>query len=121
MLVNVSGIGAKTALAILNRGALQVEQAVTTADVNFFTFVPRLGRKNAQKIIIELKGKLGSLADLDLSGSDGGSSSQVAEALQTMGYTKIEIAAALRDIPASEETIEQKLRFVLRHFGKKNS
>src|SRR3989344_6793479 len=50
LLLGVSGIGPKTALAIVNRGADQVYQALSGADVTFFTTIPRLGTKNAQKI-----------------------------------------------------------------------
>src|SRR3989339_1436249 len=55
LLLTVSGIGPKTALAIIDRGVLAVTQAVQQSDVDFFTTIPRLGKKNAQKIIIELK------------------------------------------------------------------
>src|SRR3989344_9038291 len=54
-LIGVSGIGPKTALLVIDRGVEQVKLAIIKADENFFTLVPRLGKKNAQKIIIELK------------------------------------------------------------------
>ncbi len=66
LLLSVSGIGPKTSLTIIDRGVASIRQAITTADVSFFTSIPRLGRKNAQKIIIELTSKLGSRIDLDL-------------------------------------------------------
>src|SRR3990167_9251125 len=70
-LITVSGIGPKTALNIFSFGGRKdIIEAIIKGDVSFFTSVPRLGTKNAQKIIIELKGKMGSSQDLDLSGKD---------------------------------------------------
>src|SRR3989338_4909081 len=53
LVLTVSGIGPKTALLVTDKGVGKVEQAIKNADTDFFTTVPRLGRKNAQKIIIE--------------------------------------------------------------------
>ena len=63
-LISVSGIGPKTAMNIFSIGNREeIIQSIITSDVSFFTGVPRLGKKNAQKIIIELKSKLGSIED----------------------------------------------------------
>ena len=65
-LISVSGVGCKTALTVFSVGSRQeISKAIVSNDVAFFTSVPRLGKKNAQKIIIELKNKLGG-EDLDL-------------------------------------------------------
>src|SRR5436190_10539061 len=59
-LISVSGVGCKTALGVFAVGSRsQIVGAIAANDVGFFTSVPRLGKKNAQKIIIELKNKLG--------------------------------------------------------------
>src|SRR3990167_8490793 len=59
-LIGVSGVGPKTAIGIFAIGSSeQILQAITDADTSFFSRVPRLGSKNAQKIIIELRGKVG--------------------------------------------------------------
>src|SRR5581483_6219809 len=66
-LISVSGIGPKTAIAIFSIGGKdEISDAIAKENVAFFTSVPRLGLKNAQKIIIELKGKI-SLASQGLS------------------------------------------------------
>src|SRR5690348_4195986 len=58
--ISVSGIGPKTAIGVFTHGSReQIITALMHADVDFFTSVPRLGRKNAQKLIIELKNKIG--------------------------------------------------------------
>jgi Holliday junction DNA helicase RuvA len=60
-LLTVSGVGPKTALNIFSFGERKdIIEAIIKGDVSFFTSVPRLGTKNAQKIIIELKNKMGS-------------------------------------------------------------
>lgn len=49
LLLSVSGVGPKTALVITSHGVGEVEQAITTANVDFFTNIPRIGKKNAQR------------------------------------------------------------------------
>lgn len=117
LLLTVSGIGPKTAMLVLDKGVEKVRKAIVKADVDFFTLIPRLGRKNSQKIIIELKNKLGSLTELDLA-SESSEMIQAVEALQSMGYTKQEAITALRNIPETEESLEDKIRYALRNIGK---
>ncbi len=117
MLLSVSGIGPKTALLVINKGVDKVERAIKQADIDFFTTVPRLGHKNAQKIIIELKNKVGGLKDLDLS-DDNPENSQAIEALINLGYTKQEAIRSIEAVPSSEMTLEQKLGYALRQLGK---
>lgn len=118
LLLTVSGIGPKTAILVIDKGVEKVQKAIMKADVNFFTSIPRLGRKNSQKIIIELKNKLGSIAELDLA-SESSEMTEALEALQSMGYTKQEAISALRNCPESEETLEQKIKYALRNIGKR--
>jgi Holliday junction DNA helicase RuvA len=119
LLLTVSGIGPKTALTVVGRGASAVERAVKLSDVEFFTSVPRLGRKNAQKIIIELKTKLGSLTDLDLS-DDNGETKQIVDALVSMGFAKQEVNAVLEKLADSDESLEQKIRHALKLLGRRS-
>lgn len=119
LLITVSGIGPKTALPILDRGADAVKRAVTKSDVEFFTTIPRLGKKNAQKIIIELKSKLGSLAELDLrDDADEGETKELMDALLSMGFVRKEVFTIVKKIPAKAITLEQKLREALKLLGK---
>jgi Holliday junction DNA helicase RuvA len=116
-LLTVPGIGPKTALSILERGTNAVEKAVLKADMDFFTTIPRLGKKNAQKIIIELKNKLGGLKDLDLTGQTESETKQIFNALVSMGFQRNEIIEALKKIPQENLTIEQKIRQLLKLLG----
>lgn len=119
LLLTVSGIGPRTGLTIINRGVSEIEKAVRESDVEFFTMIPRLGKKNAQKIIIELKNKLGSVHDLNLKDSDEGETKQVVEALQSMGFARSEVLSALKKLDVADVSVEQKIRRCLQLLGPK--
>jgi holliday junction DNA helicase RuvA len=114
LLISVSGVGPKTAMLILNAGAEQVTRAITTADVSFFTAIPKVGKKNAQKIIIELKNKIGSVAELDLTGDGMSETDELLSALTGMGFDRRELLVVMRTIPSDVVTIEDKIRYVLK-------
>jgi Holliday junction DNA helicase RuvA len=118
LLLTVSGVGPKTALNVVDRGVASVETAVRKSDVDFFTTIPRLGTKNAQKIIIELKSKLGSSKMLDLTGTDSSETKQIVEALSTMGFDKYEIRETLKKLDVKDISVEQKIRHALKLLGK---
>lgn len=117
LLLTVSGIGPKTALGVIDRGAFKVEKAVKQGDVDFFTAVPRLGKKNAQKIIIELKNKLGGQG-LALDDKHDGETKQITDALVSMGFEKREIEEAMRSLEETDVPLEQKIRQVIKLLGK---
>ncbi len=117
LLLTVSGIGPKTALLVLERGVAAIRKSIVSSDVEFFMAVPRLGKKNAQKIIIELKSKVGSTSDLDLSREDNADTKQIIDALISMGFDRKETREAVRNLPL-EGTLEQKIKLVLQSMGK---
>lgn len=114
MLISVSGIGPKTALLVIDHGVRQVHQAITVSDVDFFTGIPRLGKKNAQKIIIELKPKIGSTKDLDLTGNESSETSELIDVLGSMGFVRTEILSVIKKLDIKDITIEDKIRHCLR-------
>ncbi len=118
-LISVSGIGCKTALAIYSIGTRQeIIQAIIRSDTSFFTGVPRLGKKNAQKIIIELKNKLGGVGDIDLS-VDSQESDQIIAALKNFGFTSAEARSALKSLNGERgQTVGEKIKLALRYLGK---
>ncbi len=119
-LISVSGVGPRTALNIFSFGKRSdIQNAITTGDVSFFTSVPRLGTKNAQKIIIELKNKMGGLQEIDLTGKDFAQNAEVVEALKSFGFSSNETKKALREIKDPNLTTEDKIRFALKYLGKK--
>lgn len=117
LLLTVSGIGPKTALLVIDRGAEATGRAVKQGDVDFFTTIPRLGKKNAQKIIIELKNKLGATHDLDLNGESDGETKQMMEALLSMGFKRHEITQTLDKIDTAGK-LEHKMRQALKLLGR---
>jgi len=119
LLISVSGVGCRTALGIFSVGSrTDILQAITTGDVTFFTSVPRLGKKNGQKIIIELKNKVGATGDLDLSSEDGVEQQEVVTALQAFGYSLREAQMAFRELDGKGKSIEEKVRLALKSLGK---
>ena len=116
-LINVSGVGPRTAIGIFAIGAGdEIVKAIIDADVSFFSGVPRLGTKNAQKIIIELKNKVGG-GELDLSGVSNGSRNELSSALKTFGFTTKEINEAVRNIDRSV-SVEEQIKMALKYLGK---
>jgi holliday junction DNA helicase RuvA len=119
MLISVSGVGCRTALGIFSVGTRHdIVQAISTGDVTFFTSVPRLGKKNGQKIIIELKNKLGAVGDIDLSGEANADQRELVNALQAFGYSTREAQEAIRGLDGKGETLEEKVRLALKYLGK---
>mgnify|MGYP001591694845 CR=1 FL=1 len=119
LLLGVSGIGPKTALSIFSNGKLpKIKEAIVVGDVSFFTAVRRLGTKNAQKIIIELRPKLGSLGALDLT-EQTGETKEIIDALKTFGFSVNEAKEALKSLKDMEGTTSDKIRAALKFLGKK--
>ncbi|MCX6817020.1 MAG: Holliday junction branch migration protein RuvA [Candidatus Beckwithbacteria bacterium] len=117
LIISVSGVGPKTGIHIMDKGVNAITQAVNQADVDFFTTVPRLGRKNSQKIIIELKSKLGSLKELDLT-SDTSVTKDVVNALTSLGFSRQEAREALNQV-SDQPTLEAKISQAIKLLGKK--
>lgn len=119
MLIGVSGIGCKTALSIFGNGTRdEIVSAILRADTAFFTGVPRLGTKNSQKLIIELKGKLGdgSAVALDSLVGDGGE--DVVEALKSFGYTQKEALEAFKHVRDTTKDASGRIKLALKYLGK---
>ena len=123
LLTSVNGVGPKAAMAILSSGGPQnFTLAVMTGDEKMLTAAQGIGKKIAQRIILELKDKLGgSAAELDVSSGpavtapaqDRGNKFMAHAALQELGYSPAEIHAALKGVDASATT-EEMIRFALR-------
>lgn len=112
LLLTVSGIGPKTALAVMDQGVSSIQKAITSSDVDFFMTVPRLGKKNAQKIIIELRSKIaGATGDIPETGETG----EITSALISMGFDRKELKDVLKKLP--EGSLEEKVKFALKMLG----
>ncbi len=122
LLLSVNGVGPKAALAILSSGGPQsFTLAVMTGDEKALTIAQGVGKKLAQRIILELRDKIGGAAtELDFSGPvpaaapAGDSNITLATAaLQELGYSSAEIATALKGCSATAST-EEMVRYALR-------
>ena len=115
-LITVPGVGPKTAMSVFSFSDRDgIINAVMKGDVDFFTAVPRLGRKNAQKIIIELKNKFGDKAEFDLSQE---APNEVIAALKSFGFSSSEISEALRNTGNGEQSAEIRIKEALKYLGK---
>jgi len=122
MLISVSGIGPKTAAQIMSssaeatdgRGSESIIKAIGEADVKFFEKVKGIGKKGAQRIIVDLKSKIGGIGELDLTQDD----EKIAEddlslSLKQLGFDRKEIEKVIAKLPKELETIEDKLEWCL--------
>ncbi len=113
LLTSVSGIGPKTALLIADQGAEAITAAVQNANVTFFTKLPRVGKKVAQKIIIELKSKLGSLKELKIGGFSEHEQT-IIDAVVALGFEEEQVFDLLESEKLSELPVEQAIKVVLK-------
>ena len=116
-LIKISGIGARTALAILSGMSVNdLAQAVTLQEVGRLTRIPGIGKKTGERLLLELKGKLG--AELGTApGTEGESSNDVLSALLALGYSEKEALLAIKQVPASS-TVSDGIRQALKSLSK---
>ena len=118
MLLTVSGIGPKTALNIFGTGSGEkILTAISKADVNFFKQVKGLGGKGAQRIIIDLKSKVGSIEELDFNVES--SDETIYQALLNLGFTRYEVRSVLGQMPSELKNEDEKIKFCLKKLGKR--
>lgn len=104
-LVKVSGIGAKTALAVLSgMPVATLASAVASGESDLLTKIPGIGKKTAARLVLELKGKLGSELEAAAAGTaprpaPGSVRADVVAGLVALGYTEREATAAAKDLP----------------------
>lgn len=118
LLLGVSGVGPKLALSILSSAPLDIlRQAIVQGDVDTLFLIPGIGRKTAERLILELKGKieigqvvpLPSVTRLD---------AEVIEALTSLGYSPSEAQKALKALPQEELSLEERVLLALQYLGR---
>jgi Holliday junction DNA helicase RuvA len=115
LLLGVSGVGPKTALSVFAAGGGErIVAAIQAAKVDFFQGVKGLGLKTAQRIIVDLKNKVGGLKDLDFQAQD-----EVVLALRGLGFKVEEIRSVLIKLPPELITEEDKIKFALKNLSQK--
>ena len=119
LLTSVTGVGPKAAIAILSAGPQNFTLAVMTGDEKLLTAAQGVGKKLAQRIILELKDKIGGgTVELDFSSPvavapAGGNTGMATAALQELGYSPAEIHNALKGVDPNATT-EEMIRHALR-------
>jgi Holliday junction DNA helicase RuvA len=120
-LISVSGLGPRLALAMLSAMSLeQLIMAIATANRELLTVVPGVGKKLAERLILELKDKVAagwvSAPAIELVEAN----TDVLAALTALGYSAAEASRAVTSLPAdSELSLEEKIRLALQYFGGK--
>ena len=121
LLTSVNGVGPKAAMSILSAGPQNFTLAVMTGDEKLLTAAQGIGKKTAQRIILELKDKIGgSSVEIDFSTGpvsapvqQGGNVAMARAALQELGYSPAEIQTALKGADPNATT-EELVRHALR-------
>jgi Holliday junction DNA helicase RuvA len=117
-LIKISGVGPRTALAVLSGMSVgELAQAVTLQEAGRLVKVPGIGKKTAERLLLELKGKLG--ADLAQPGAQPGSDTQadILQALLALGYSDKEAAAALKALP-KDVGVSEGIKLALKALAK---
>jgi holliday junction DNA helicase RuvA len=99
-LIKISGVGPRTALSVLSGMSVgDIAQAVTAQDASRLVKVPGIGKKTAERLLLELKGKVGAdLGHLTVAVSDA--QADILQALVALGYSDKEAAASVKSLPA---------------------
>ncbi|HEY1037627.1 MAG TPA: Holliday junction branch migration protein RuvA [Candidatus Paceibacterota bacterium] len=117
LLLTVSGIGPKSAIGILGAASVQaLREAISTGETAYITKIAGIGKKVADKIVLELKGKAGA-AEPGI-GSVGGGDVDVIEALKSLGYNHKEAKDALEHIPSDINGTTEKIKYALKQLSR---
>ncbi len=110
MLLNVNGVGPKVALSLLNQPMDQVQKAINAGDPAWLSKTPGVGKKIAERIVLELSGKLSLISH----GSKTTMLDEEAfEALEALGYKRSHIENLFKNLPKEAQNTEEKVRWFL--------
>lgn len=116
LLITVSGVGPKSGLAILSvAGVKSIEEAVASRDTSSLTKISGIGRKTAEKIVLELDGKLVTTKKGENRTSED---VDVFEALKSLGYRERDIQETIKKLPKDLTGTNEKIKYILKNLGK---
>lgn len=117
-LLTVSGIGPRVAMALLSTLAPdQLRVAIAEGNVSLLTRAPGVGKRTAERMILDLKGKI-DLAELVPAGERSMADTEVVNALESLGYSHSEAQEAVRHLPDDGDlSLEEKITEALRYFA----
>ena len=113
LLISVSGIGPKSALEILSVNIDQVKNALVEGDTAWLCRLPGIGKKTAERMVLELKSKVGYLPTMSYSGARV--NDDVIVALVELGYSRPHIVQVLSTLPSELSATEEILKYCLRN------
>jgi len=120
-LIGVSGLGPRLALAMLS--AMDVEKltmAIATGSTDLLTVVPGIGKKMANRLVLELKDKIGAGWITTPAAQLAQENTDVLAALTSLGYSVAEATRAVATLPPSSDlSLEEKIKLALQYFGGK--
>ena len=118
-LIKISGVGPRTALSVLSgMGVSDLAQAVTAQEAGRLVKVPGIGKKTAERLLLELKGKLGADIGVPTGGVVRGEShSDILQALVALGYSDKEAALALKALP-EDVGVSEGIKLALKSLAK---
>jgi holliday junction DNA helicase RuvA len=117
-LIKIAGVGPRTALSVLSGMSVgDIAQAVTAQDAGRLVKVPGIGKKTAERLLLELKGKLGADLGPASAGAVHDEQADILQALLALGYSDKEAAAALKALP-KEVGVSEGIRLALKALAK---
>ena len=119
-LISVSGLGPKTAMGMLSAmSADQLAMAIVSGSVEMLTTIPGIGKKTADRLILELIDKVGGVSISTPAGRAAQENADVVTALVSLGYTVQETAHAVNALPSGQIlSLEEKVKLTLQYLGK---
>ena len=116
-LLTVSGIGPKVAMALLSvLSPDQLRLAIAEGNVSLLTQAPGVGKRTAERMILDLKGKI-EIEELVPAGETSMADTEVVTALESLGYSRSEAQEAVRHLPDGDLSLEEKITEALRYFA----
>ena len=123
-LLSINGIGPKVAMGILSAiDPNQFRIAISTKNLGMLTKLPGVGKKTAERMILELKDKIGILADegtseADALGASGDIVDEAMQALLALGYNQNEIIPIVKKVGKNAQSVEDLIKLALREFSR---
>jgi Holliday junction DNA helicase RuvA len=113
-LIKISGVGPRTALSVLSgMSVVDIAQAVTAQDAGRLVKVPGIGKKTAERLLLELKGKFGADLGAGATAATSDAQADILQALVALGYSDKEAAASLKALP-KDVTVSEGIKLALK-------
>lgn len=121
LLLSISGVGPKSALGVLSAGSIEeIKDSLARGDSSLLTKVSGIGKKTAERMVLELRDKVGSLSSGDGSSLNQGMAGggEEIDALMALGYSLLQAREALREVDPSVIGSGERIRAALKRIGR---